>query len=205
MIYEVIFDLETKTFFDETGRSDPGELGVSIVSLYKRSLDGGFKETKGELLSFWEDDFPKLWPVLDKADRVIGFNSKRFDAPALNPYAPADLTKLPHFDILEEIRRVHGKRVSLDRVATSTIGRGKTDDGANAMVYWKNGDKKSLEKLKKYCEADVLITKDVYDHALKHAELKFIDYWNTPHSVEVNFSYPADFIPKSKKSQIGLF
>ena len=41
---EVIFDLETKKFFDETGNFDPSGLGVSIVSVYRRELDADFKE-----------------------------------------------------------------------------------------------------------------------------------------------------------------
>jgi DEAD/DEAH box helicase domain-containing protein len=205
MIYEVIFDLETKSFFDETGRTDPAELGVSVVSVYKRQLDEDLQETAGEMFSFWEGDFGNMWPIFEQADRIIGFNSVRFDARALFPYAPSGFDKYPHFDILDKIREVHGKRVSLNRVAVSTLGRGKVDSGANAVKYWKSQTKKDLAKLKYYCEEDVAITRDVYDHGLKYGELKFIDYWNTPFEIKVDFGYPADFSPKSEKPQMGLF
>ena len=205
MISEIIFDLETKSFFDEEGKNKPEDLGVSIVSLYIRKLDDNFSEIEGEVVSFWEKDFPNLWPLFEEADRVIGFNSKKFDVPALNPYAPLDLNKLPHFDILDEVKRVHGKRVSLDRIAKSTLGVGKIDVGSNAIVYWNAGDSDSLQKLQKYCEADTVITKNIYDHVLKNKELKFIDFWNTPHNITINFDYPDGFIPKSQKSQMGLF
>lgn len=206
MISEVIFDLETKSFFDDTGTFDPAALGVSIVSVYSRTLDANFKEIEGKMESFWEKDFERMWPLFEGADRLIGFNSKRFDAPALKPYTATDLSKLPHFDILEEIRKVHGKRASLNRVAKATLNKGKNDDAKNAIVYWEKGDEESLNKLKMYCEQDVTITKEVYDFARVNGFLSFTNYWNSPFTIKVDFSYPTDFIPKSKQaSQASLF
>ncbi len=205
MINEVIFDLETKTFFDETGDFDPSRLGVSIVSVYQRKLDGNLKEREGKILSFWESDLPNIWPYFFDADRIVGFNSKRFDVAVLAPYAPRDIARLPHFDILEEIKRIHGRRVSLNKVAKGTLGRGKIDSGANAPAYWKSHDPVKLAKLKKYCEEDVLLTKELYDHGLTKGFLSFTNFWNTPFSIKVDFSYPPEFSPKSQKSQMGLF
>lgn len=203
MVYEVIFDLETKTFFDETGRTDPSELGVSIVSLYRRKLNEDLSETEGEIISFWEDEIEKMWKVFEGSDRIIGFNSKKFDLPALKPYAPGHFFKLPHFDILEEIKKVHGHRMSLNKLAKDTLGKQKTDSGANAIGYWKKKDKESLEKLKKYCEADVLITKEIYDFVLKNKFLKYKDVWNNPRTIVIDFSYPEE--KEDQKEQIGLF
>jgi DEAD/DEAH box helicase domain-containing protein len=205
MVTEVIFDLETQTFFDETGDFDPSKLGVSIVSLYKRRLDENFKEKEGEIISYWEDDLSGLWSHLTDADRIIGFNSKRFDVPVLKPYTTLDISKLPHLDILEEIKKVHGKRVSLNRIAKETLGESKNDVAANAPLYWKKHDKESLEKLKKYCEQDVIVTKGIYDYALANKLLRFKDYWNTLHEVKIDLSYPDSFIPKSKQIQTSLF
>ena len=39
MIYEVVFDVETKKWFDDIEDKDPGSLGVSVLSLYERELD----------------------------------------------------------------------------------------------------------------------------------------------------------------------
>ena len=55
-MYEVIFDLETQKFFDDTGTTDPADLGVSIVSLYRRQLDPDLAEISGKLYSFWEHE-----------------------------------------------------------------------------------------------------------------------------------------------------
>lgn len=189
-MFEVIFDCETKKFFDDIEGFDPGKLGVSIVSVYSRTLDEKFNETDGKMESFWEADFPKMFEIFAKADRIIGFNSISFDVPALAPYAPISFAKLPHFDILAEIKNVEGKRVSLDSLAKATLGVKKNDSGENAIKYWNEGDSESLKKLKTYCEMDVAITRDIYDHAMQHRFLKYIDFWNETHEVTLDFSYP---------------
>lgn len=189
MVNEVIFDLETKSFFDETGDYDASKLGVSIVSLYKRALDENLNEVEGEMISFWENEINKMWGIFENAQRIIGFNSINFDVPALAPYSPPNFPKLPHFDILAKIKESIGKRASLDAVAKETLGSTKIDSGKNAIIYWQKGDNESLQKLKKYCEADVVITKDIYDFGLQNGFLRFKDYWNNLREVDVNFSY----------------
>jgi DEAD/DEAH box helicase domain-containing protein len=188
-MFEVIFDCETKKFFDDIEGFDPGKLGVSIVSVYSRTLDEKFNEVSGKMESYWESDFPKMFELFE-ADRIIGFNSVSFDVPALAPYAPISFAKLPHFDILTEIKNVEGKRVSLDSLAKATLGVKKNDSGENAIKYWNEQTLESLEKLKTYCEMDVAITRDIYDHALHHRFLKYIDFWNETHEVTLDFSYP---------------
>lgn len=133
-----------------------------------------------------------MWKYFWQADRIIGFNSINFDVPALLPYAPAGFAKLPHFDILDELKKITGRRVSLNRIAKDTLGNVKIDSGANAVMYWQKHDPESLAKLKSYCEADVTITRDVYDFALKNKHLKFTDHWNNPRQIDIDFSYPRD-------------
>ena len=105
-MFEVIFDTETKKFFDEIDDFDPGKLGVSIASVYSRTLGDDLKETEGKMESFWEGDFPEMFKLFEKADRIIGFNSIGFDVPALSPYLPPYWPKLKHFDIMDEIKKV---------------------------------------------------------------------------------------------------
>jgi DEAD/DEAH box helicase domain-containing protein len=202
MINEVVFDIETKKLFSDIEGDNPADLEVSIVSLYERQLDENFKETSGSIKSFWEDDFKKMWPIFQKADRIIGFNSLGFDVPALTPHANFPFDKLSHFDLLAKVKEVLGHRLSLDALAKETIGTTKIGVGTDAVKFWNMGDKKSLKLLKEYCEADVIITKDVYDFGLKNKYLKYTDKWNTVREVEVDFSYPAE---KTDKKQIGMF
>lgn len=189
-MFEVIFDTETKKFFNEIEGYDPAKLGVSITSVYSRVLDPDLKETEGKMESFWEKDFDRMFKLFEKADRIIGFNSITFDVPALSPYLPPHWVRLKHFDILDAIKRVEGKRISLNSLAKATLGTKKNDNGENAIKYWNAGDPESLAKLQKYCEMDVSITRDVYDHALHKGNLKYIDFWNETHEVKVDFSYP---------------
>ncbi len=188
--FEVIFDTETKKFFDETVGYDPAKLGVSITSVYSRILDENFNEKEGKMQSFWEPEFPEMFKLFEKADRIVGFNSFTFDVPALSPYLPSHWPRLPHFDILDEIKKVEGRRVSLDALAKATLGTKKNDSGENAIKYWETHNAESLAKLKKYCEMDVEITTKIYDHVLKNQSLKYIDFWNGEHEVKLDFSYP---------------
>jgi DEAD/DEAH box helicase domain-containing protein len=194
MINEVIFDLETKNLFSDIDGNDPGDLGVSIVSLYHRILDDNLDEIKGEIKSYWEEDFNDMWSIFQNADRIIGFNSKRFDVPALNPYASFPFEKLPHFDIFEIVKGIIGHRISLDSIAKITLKKTKTGVGTDAVSYWRKGDSSSLAKLKNYCEADVLITKDVYDFGVKEKALYYKDKWNTQRKISVNFEYKKELI-----------
>ena len=190
MKFEVIFDTETKKFFDEVPGNDPALLGVSITSVYLRTLDDNLNEIEGTMKSYWEPEFPEMFKLFEKADRIIGFNSFGFDIAALSPYLPSHWPKLNHFDILDELRKVEGKRASLDAIAKTTLGETKNDVGSNAIKYWNEHTPESLAKLKKYCEMDVEITTKVYDHVVKNGFLKYKDYWNEMHEVKLDFSYP---------------
>lgn len=191
-MFEVFFDCETKKFFDDVESFDPAKLGVSVVSVYSRTLNDDFKEVKGKMESYWEAGFPKMWEIFSKADRIIGFNSIGFDVPALAPYSPISFANLPHFDVFQKVRDTLGKRVSLASLAKGTLGLDKTDNGENAIAYWNKGDPKSLKKLKDYCESDVLLTRDVYDHVLGNGFLKYMDFWNEVRDIKLDFSYPKE-------------
>jgi len=144
-----------------------------------------------------------MWKYFSGAQRIIGFNSIKFDVPALKNYSPTGFEKLPHFDIMKAVRDQLGFSLSLNHLATNTIGEHKTDVGTNAVEYWKKHDRESLDKLKFYCEADVLLTRDLYDYGVKNKKLKYIDKWNNPRDIPVDFSYPAAVIDASRR--IGLF
>lgn len=198
---EVFFDVETKKIFDDIEGSNPADLGVSVVSVYTRKVNENNEEIDGKIQSFWEEEFAKMWPIFAEADRIIGFNSLHFDVPALGPVAPYDFKKLKHFDILEKVKNSLGFRLGLNAIATETLNKGKSDNGLNAVYYWQEHSKESLEKLKKYCEMDVIVTKEVYDFGVKNKQLKYKDKWNTPRIIEIDFSYPKEEVVP----QMGLF
>lgn len=202
---EVIFDIETKKFFDEINARNPEDLGISIVSVYRREIDRDMKEVGGEMRSFWEKDFGEMWGWFEEADRIIGFNSLGFDVPALNGVYKGDFFKFNHFDLLKTIKDVFGHRIKLDSVAKECLGIGKNASGADAVSWWAKGDQESLANLKKYCEMDVEVTKGVYDYGMKNGKLKFKDKWNEVREIEVDFSYPPEKVSVKVEEQMGLF
>ncbi len=203
MIDEAIFDIETQKLFSEVDGGDPALLGVSLVSVYLRTVNEEQQEIRGQMRSFWEHELPELWPILAVVNRLIGFNSLKFDIPVLKPYAPPTFARLPHFDIMAAVRDALGHNLSLASLVGETLGKQKTDIGVNAVAYWQSRDPEKLQKLRAYCEADVLLTRDLYDYGVRNKHLKYVDKWNNPKSFAVDFSYPPEVISASR--QIGLF
>lgn len=162
---KIVFDIETKNSFQEVGKNDPTALDISLLVTYDFSSD--------TYETFMEKDFPKLWRLLEETDMLIGYNSDHFDIPLLNKYYPGDLTHMKSLDLLVEIRKSLGKRIRLDAVAGGTLGTNKTGSGLDAIKWWRQG---KIDKIQKYCEADVKITKEVYEYALKNKELKYKDF-----------------------------
>jgi DEAD/DEAH box helicase domain-containing protein len=161
---KVVFDIETRNLFQDVGTNDPKDLDISVVCTYEYETDS-YK-------SFFQEDFGKLWPILENADMLITFNGDHFDIPLLDKYYPGDLTKIKSLDLLKEVKAGLGFRVKLDSIAEATLGYGKSGHGLEAITWWKN---KELDKLVKYCTDDVKVTKEVYDYALKNGSIKFKD------------------------------
>jgi DEAD/DEAH box helicase domain-containing protein len=159
----IVLDLETQKSFDEVGgRSNLRLLRVSVAGIYSYKQDA--------FRTFTEWETPDLGNILFQADRVVGFNLKRFDYPVLEPYLKRPLNHLPTLDILEEVERRLGHRLSLDHLAKATLGQGKTGSGLDAIQQFRNGE---IEKLKSYCLADVRLTRDLYEFGKTHGFLKY--------------------------------
>src|SRR3989344_5109028 len=161
---KITFDIETQNFFTDTGSNDPASLTLACVCIHDSETD--------TYSSYLEEDLPKLWPILEEADMLIGFNSDHFDIPILNKYYTGSLTGIKSVDLMKEIQKVLGRRIGLDAVAGATLGKNKSADGKLANVWWRQGEK---QKVVDYCIDDVKITKELYDHALKHGKVKYPD------------------------------
>lgn len=168
MFKKLVLDLETQKSFEEVGGRGKNHLmKVSVCGIYDYSQD--------RYLIYEEQELPRLAPLLQTADQVIGFNIKNFDFQVLQPYMNFDLSQLPAYDLLEEIEQAIGHRVRLEAVAQGTIGSGKSGNGLEALLYFRNG---RLDLLKKYCLDGVRVTKEVYDYALKNQKLLYRDYFS---------------------------
>ncbi len=173
---KIVLDLETKNIFADVGKNDPILLDVSLVGVYDSDTD--------TYTSYLQEELPSLWPILERADLLIGFNSDYFDIPLLNKYYSGDLTKIKSIDLLTEIKKVLGHRIRLDSVAEGTLGKKKTGHGLQAVEWWKKGD---IENLRKYCLEDVKITKELYEYALMHGTVKYKD-WNSVKEIKLDVS-----------------
>ena len=159
---KIVFDIETKNFFNDIGSNDPSKLDIALVAIHDSETN--------LYSSYLEDELGKLWPILERADMLIGFTSEHFDMPLLNKYYPGDLTKIKHLDILKEIKNTYGRRMRLDQLAEGTLGKNKSGHGSEVLDWWKAGD---IEKIRSYCIDDVRLTKELYDYARANNKLVF--------------------------------
>lgn len=160
---KIVFDIETDGIIINAGSKQIFP-NMNVVCIYD-------SETK-EYSSYTKDELKNLWPILEKADLLIGYNSDSFDIPILNQYYSGDLSKIASLDLLSEIKKSLGRRIKLDNISEATLGRNKTGHGSDAIEWWKQG---RYEDVKQYCIEDVKITNDIYEYALKNNSLKYID------------------------------
>lgn len=159
----ITFDIETEGDF--RGNGDFGNLEITVVGIHDSSTN--------EYTSFLKHELKDLWPILERADLLVGYNSDHFDIPILNKYYAGDLTKIKSVDLLKEVKAVLGRRLKLDNLAEATLGEGKSSNGLEAMTWWKQG---LVDKVREYCLDDVRITNELYLHAKKKKLLKYRDY-----------------------------
>lgn len=158
----VVFDIETRNVFQDVGKADPALLDISVVGIYEKATDA--------YTSYTQEEFGAMWPIIEKAEMLVGYNSDHFDIPLLDKYYPGDLTKIKSLDLLKEIRDIIGRRVRLDQVAGGTLGKKKNGHGLEAVEWWKKAE---IDKIRKYCLMDVKITKELFEYALQNNELIF--------------------------------
>lgn len=182
VVKHVFLDVETQKTFEEVGGYFPQQLGISFVGICIRD---GF-QGPGEFKGFFEKDLPQLWPILETADVLVGFNIEDFDMEALRPYYSGNVEQLGVLDLMKRFKDSAGHRISLDAIAQETLGKGKTGDGLDAIRYYRAGQ---FRELAKYCLHDVAITRDVYDFGRKYSKVKFVNKWNRKIEQVVDFSY----------------
>ena len=157
----IVLDLETQKEFSEVEGRRPDLLKVSVCGIYS------YEQNRYE--AYLEADLaPKLAPRLQAADVLIGFNIRRFDLPVLQPYLPYAVETLNQLDILEEVVKNLGHRVSLDSIAQATLGHGKSGSGLDALRWFKEG---RFDLITQYCLHDVKLTKEVYEYGKQHGRL----------------------------------
>ena len=161
-----VLDVETRFSAAEVGGWHRADLmGVSVAVLYESDKDA--------FTAFRQEEIPALAETLAAFPLVVGFNILRFDYAVLAPHAPnAHFRKLPTLDMLQKVHECLSFRVSLDNLASATLGAQKSADGLLALRWWKEG---KLDLIEEYCRKDVELTRDLYLYGKEHGHLFFTD------------------------------
>jgi DEAD/DEAH box helicase domain-containing protein len=150
----VFFDLESQNLFQDVGgRDNIDRLLVACAVTWSTQ--------KNDFSVYWEKDVPKLIEELKAATKVIGFNLRGFDYQVLQPYTPETrFASLPTLDLLLDLQKILGFSISLDSIASATLGTTKSADGVQSVEWFRNGE---LDKVAEYCKLDVDITRQVFE------------------------------------------
>ena len=160
MAKPVVIDVETQNTFREVGGYTPAKLKISVAGLYDYATD--------KYWTFEEHELSQLFPLLENASTIIGFNIVDFDLPVISPYYVGQLSKFPTLDLLKFVETSLGFRIALDDLVKETLGAAKTGHGLLAIEYYRNGQ---LQKLKDYCLSDVRLTKELYEYGKKNGKV----------------------------------
>ena len=175
---QVFFDLETQNLFQDVGgRENIEKLRVACAVTWS-TLRQDFKV-------YWEKDIPALIEELKSATNIIGFNLRGFDYLVLQPYSPGTrFASLPTLDMLLDLQKLLGFRVSLDSIAGSTLGTAKSADGTQSVEWFRAGE---LDKVAEYCKADVEITRRIYEFGRDHGHIFYRSKLGSKLKVEIKW------------------
>jgi len=160
--FPVVIDLETKHTFRDFAEHE--KLGISVLALFN------YKDSSKQI--FTEKELNNLYPILENSSYVIGFNINSFDLPVLQAYYPGDIKHFRTFDILDDIKRILGRRLSLNDTIHATLGKKKTGHGLEAIDFYRDGE---WDKLKKYCMDDVMLTKELFDYGVSNKKISYLN------------------------------
>ena len=125
----------------------------------------------------WEDKelAIKLKEEVEKADIIVGWNSKRFDIPFLNArlayFGESPVTKMKHVDLMYQARykwRIHSARLDsvLDFLQAPDAFL-KTKMKPNMWIRAVQGEKAAMDYVVNHCVQDVKALDWVY-HRMRH-------------------------------------
>lgn len=173
----VYFDLETQKSAEEVGGWDKiRDMGMSVGVTYSTAR-GGYKV-------YSESEVNDLINELLRADLVVGFNNIRFDNEVLHGYTVMDLNQAPTLDLLVDLQKTLNHRLSLDSVATASLGVEKTAEGLQAIEWYKEG---KMMEIAEYCCFDVKITKLVHEFGVANKQVFYTNRFGNKLSAPVDW------------------
>ena len=174
----VFFDLETQNLFQDVG-------GYTNIEKLRVACAVTWSTRINDFSVYWEKDIPALIEELKSADQIIGFNLRRFDYQVLQPYAPEiRFASFPTLDLLLDLQKILGFRISLDAIASATLGAAKTAGGVQSVEWFRAGE---LDKVSEYCKADVDLTRRVHEFGRDHGHIFYKSKLGSKLKVEVKW------------------
>lgn len=150
--------METKYSFAEF--REPEKLQISVAGVYD------YKDKT--LKSFREEQLNNLFPLLQEASIIIGYNIDHFDIPVLEPYYPGRAKELTTFDMLSSVKQLVGRRFSLNDLLKATLDLQKTGHGLQAIQLYHEG---RFDELTQYCLDDVDLTRKLLEYGAAKGEI----------------------------------
>ncbi|MBN2240408.1 MAG: ribonuclease H-like domain-containing protein [Dehalococcoidales bacterium] len=165
---EIFFDVETKKLNEEVegGWKNVPAFGMALSVTW--DADNGFR-------TWMEEDASALVEELSQSEKIIGFNNIGFDNKVLSAYVPEtqNLLNPKSFDMLSDIHKRLGFRVSLDNLCAATLGANKIADARDAVYWFREG---KIDKVVEYCEKDVELTRDLYRYGQENGCILYPKY-----------------------------
>jgi DEAD/DEAH box helicase domain-containing protein len=166
----LVLDVETLRSAEEVG-------GWGKIRQMGLALAVVFDSATGEFTTYGEQEVDSLAVGLLSADLVVGFNIRRFDYEVLRAYTAADFGRVRTLDMLEEIHRRLGFRISLGHLAEATLGISKSADGLQSLQWVREG---RLDLVEEYCRRDVEVTRDLYEYGRREGYVVYLDREKRP-------------------------
>lgn len=197
----IIYDVETKrpwpsrdctpeTFPNVEfcqGAGDHTGMGIACICAYDFLTD--------TYHVFLEDNLKDFQKLVDRADHILGFNSKAFDDKVCWGNGIGVNTTL---DVMEEVRHASGqprqytrgitkKGYNVDNIAQVNFGISKTEASAMAPILWQRGE---YGRVVSYCLYDVKLEKMIWERLVlgelidpvTHHILTYEPAWGQPKS-----------------------
>ncbi len=167
----LVFDIETQKSFQEIG----GKSRAQFLEKLKVSVVGTYDYLTEEFRAYEESEMMVLEQRLRSLGLLVGFNSRRFDLPVLQPYLFMKTEDLPQLDLLDAIEEARGHRASLDSIAGPTLKKHKSGSGKDALQLFKD---KRMQELKNYCLDDVRLTREIFEYGVREGKVLFTSTWD---------------------------
>jgi DEAD/DEAH box helicase domain-containing protein len=164
-VSEIYLDVETEKLADEVkgGWDNIRAFGLAVAVTWDNAHD---------FRSWFQADAARLIGELSAFDRIVTFNGQRFDLEVLSAYGDVGILRAKSLDVLQDLKRRLGFRVSLQSAAQATLGRQKTGSGIEAVTWWRSGDPALRQRVADYCRMDVEILRDLVAHGRREGFVK---------------------------------